>query len=173
MSLTACTRGPTLQRAWAELLRLTVVALPFLQTMREPTMNIFESIKKAIFGRASTETPSRTAPTPKPAAPVTRQASGPATASQPTPAQQEVDVEAVLTRLSASNPQPLNWQTSIVDLMKLLSLDSSFENRKELANELGYTGDTNDSASMNVWLHKQVMRKLAENGGRVPQSLRD
>jgi len=84
-----------------------------------------------------------------------------------------VDVEAVLTDLAAKNPQQLNWRQSIVDLMKLLGLDSSLENRKELARELNYTGDSNDSASMNVWLHKQVMRKLAENGGTVPADLRD
>ncbi len=85
---------------------------------------------------------------------------------------QAVDVGAVLTDMAAKNAQALNWQTSIVDLMKLLDLDSSLEARKGLAAELHYTGDTNDSASMNVWLHKQVMQKLAENGGKVPDSLR-
>lgn len=84
----------------------------------------------------------------------------------------EVDVEAVLEAMAAKNPQKLNWRTSIVDLMKLLDLDSSLANRKELAKELGYTGDMNDSASMNIWLHKQVMKKLAESGGKVPESLR-
>jgi hypothetical protein len=69
--------------------------------------------------------------------------------------------------------QTLDWRHSIVDLMKLLGLDSSLAARKELAQELGYTGDTNDSASMNIWLHKQVMTKLAENGGKVPAELRD
>jgi hypothetical protein len=68
--------------------------------------------------------------------------------------------------------QKLDWRHSIVDLMKLLNLDSSLSARKELAQELHYTGDTNDSASMNIWLHKQVMQKLAENGGKVPDSLR-
>ncbi|MBP0443643.1 DUF3597 domain-containing protein [Roseomonas sp. SSH11] len=85
---------------------------------------------------------------------------------------QPVDVEAVLSQMAAQNPQKLNWQTSIVDLMKLLDLDSSLAARKELAGELGYAGSTDDSATMNIWLHKQVMRKLAENGGRVPESLR-
>jgi hypothetical protein len=80
-------------------------------------------------------------------------------------------VEAVLEGLSAKSSQKLNWRTSIVDLMKLVNLDSSLEHRKQLATELGYTGDMNDSAAMNIWLHKAVMRKLAENGGRVPASL--
>ena len=82
-----------------------------------------------------------------------------------------MDVEAVLNALNAKQTQKLNWQTSIVDLMKLVGLDSSLQHRKELATELGYTGDQNDSAAMNIWLHKAVMRKLAENGGRVPASL--
>ena len=82
-----------------------------------------------------------------------------------------MDVEAVLNSLNAKQPQKLNWQSSIVDLMKLVGLDSSLQHRKELATELGYTGDQNDSAAMNIWLHKAVMRKLAENGGRVPASL--
>jgi hypothetical protein len=83
----------------------------------------------------------------------------------------QVDVEAILTGLAAKAGQPSNWKTSIVDLMKLLGLDSSLANRVELAKELGYTGDTNDSATMNVWLIKQVMTKLAENGGKVPTNL--
>jgi hypothetical protein len=83
-----------------------------------------------------------------------------------------VDVEKVLNDLASKNPQKLNWRTSIVDLMKLLDMDSSLSARKELARELGYNGDTNDSATMNIWLHKQVMRKLAENGGKVPDDLR-
>jgi len=74
--------------------------------------------------------------------------------------------------LAAKTPQPLNWRTSIVDLMKLINLDSSLAARKELAQELHYSGDMNDSASMNIWLHKQVMIKLAENGGKVPDELR-
>jgi len=84
----------------------------------------------------------------------------------------QVDVEAVLTGLAAKKGQKLDWRKSIVDLMKLLDLDSSLEARKELAKELNYTGDTNDSASMNVWLHKQVMTKLAASGGKVPDDLR-
>ena len=84
----------------------------------------------------------------------------------------EVDVEAVLNGLAAKNPQKLNWRTSIVDLMKLVGLDSSLESRKALARELNYTGDMNDSAAMNIWLHKQVMNKLAQNGGKVPEDLK-
>ncbi len=87
------------------------------------------------------------------------------------PAAQQVDVEQVLNDLARRNPEKLNWRTSIVDLMKLVGMDSSFNARKTLAQELGYTGDTNDSATMNIWLHKQVMRKIAENGGKVPQDM--
>ena len=85
----------------------------------------------------------------------------------------EVDVEAVLNKLAQESGQTLNWRTSIVDLLKLLNLDSSLQARKELAQELHYTGNTEDSASMNMWLHRQVMNRLAENGGRVPADLRD
>lgn len=85
----------------------------------------------------------------------------------------QVDVEQVLDGLAAQNSQKLNWKTSIVDLMKLLDMDSSLGERKELAGELGYTGDTSDSASMNIWLHRQVMNKLAANGGKVPADLKD
>jgi hypothetical protein len=85
----------------------------------------------------------------------------------------QVDVEEILTNLQKQAGQQLNWRTSIVDLLKLLNLDSSLQSRKELAAELHYTGDTNDSASMNIWLHRQVMNKLAENGGKVPADLKD
>ncbi|GJE05851.1 MULTISPECIES: DUF3597 domain-containing protein [Methylobacterium] len=84
-----------------------------------------------------------------------------------------VDVEQVLNDLAAKNPQQLNWRTSIVDLLKLLDLDSSLHARQGLADELHYTGDKNDSASMNIWLHKQVIKKLEENGGKVPADLKD
>jgi len=86
---------------------------------------------------------------------------------------QQVDVEEVLTNMQKQSGQQLNWRSSIVDLLKLLNLDSSLQARKELAAELHYTGDTNDSASMNIWLHKQVMTKLAQNGGKVPADLQD
>jgi hypothetical protein len=82
-----------------------------------------------------------------------------------------VDVAAVLDKLDEKSDEDLDWRVSIVDLMKLVKLDSSLKARKELAQELGYTGDTGDSAKMNVWLHKQVMTKLAENGGVVPKEL--
>ncbi|WP_336486761.1 DUF3597 domain-containing protein [Methylobacterium nigriterrae] len=89
------------------------------------------------------------------------------------PAGGTVDVEAVLNEMASKNPQKLNWRTSIVDLMKLLDLDSSLHARQQLADELHYSGDKNDSASMNIWLHKQVIRKLEENGGKVPADLKD
>jgi len=79
----------------------------------------------------------------------------------------------MLTALAAKSGQTLDWKKSIVDLLKLLDLDSSLAARKELASELHYTGDTNDSATMNIWLHKAVMQKLAENGGKVPDDLRN
>ena len=93
-------------------------------------------------------------------------ASGGASAAAP------VDVEAILNGLAQQSRQKLDWRHSIVDMMKLLEMDSSLEARKTLAKELNYSGDTNDSAAMNIWLHKQVMQKLAENGGKVPADLR-
>ncbi|HYW55971.1 MAG TPA: DUF3597 domain-containing protein [Polaromonas sp.] len=96
-----------------------------------------------------------------------------ATAGAGSASMADVDVEALLNDMASNNPEKLNWKTSIVDLMKLLKLDSSLGERKELANELGYTGDMSDSASMNIWLHKQVMKKLAANGGKVPAELQD
>lgn len=85
----------------------------------------------------------------------------------------EVDVEQVLNGMAQKAAERLNWRTSIVDLMKLLGLDSSLSARKELAQELHFTGDVGDSASMNIWLHRQVMNKLAANGGKVPADLKD
>jgi uncharacterized protein DUF3597 len=82
-----------------------------------------------------------------------------------------VDVAAILDGLAAKDPEKLDWKKSIVDLMKLVGMDSSFKARKQLAEELNYTGDPTDSASMNVWLHKQVLTKISENGGKVPQDL--
>jgi hypothetical protein len=106
------------------------------------------------------------APGAAPAAPASAPAAAPA-------AMPEVDVVAILDQKAQSAGQPLNWRTSIVDLLKLLQLDSSLESRKELAKELHYSGDTGDSAAMNIWLHKQVMAKLAANGGKVPADLAD
>ena len=89
----------------------------------------------------------------------------------PTATMERVDIEKVLDGMP--NAQKLNWRTSIVDLMKLVGMESSLQERKELADELGYTGDKNDSAAMNIWLHKQVMKKLQDNGGKVPADLLD
>jgi hypothetical protein len=119
-----------------------------------------------------------------PAAPATPPAGSSATATAPTAptaasapaapvAMAEVDVEQMLDGMAAKSSAKLNWKTSIVDLMKLLDLDSSLTSRKLLANELQYTGDINDSASMNIWLHRQVMNKVAANGGKVPADLKD
>ncbi len=143
-------------------------------------MSILGSIISKIFhasGQISTAMPQpSTAPgaqTASAAQPAPQQPTTQAQPSQPETAPlQQVDVHAVLTGLAAKKGEKLNWEQSIVDLLKLLDLDSSLEARKELAKELNYTGDTGDSASMNVWLHKQVMQKLAENGGRVPDSLK-
>jgi hypothetical protein len=87
------------------------------------------------------------------------------------PAGGGADVAAILDKMAAANPEKLDWKNSIVDLMKLLKLDSSITARKQLAKDLNYTGNTNDSASMNIWLHQQVMQKLAANGGKVPSDL--
>jgi hypothetical protein len=144
-------------------------------------MSVLGSIVSAIFGHASTAPASGAShgqATPAPAAPSTAptptpgqaQAQAQAPGMPPKPAT-PVDVEAVLTNLAAHNKEKLDWRLSIVDLMKLLNLDSSLAARKTLADELHYTGDKNDSATMNIWLHKQVMQKLAENGGKVPADL--
>lgn len=126
-------------------------------------MSIFSRIKDAIFGKKADE----------PSAPVV-QAQTPAAQAAPVPvAMSEVDVEAVLSGLAAASSQKLNWRTSIVDLMKLVGMESSLAERRELATELGFTGDKNDTATMNIWLHKQVLKKLAENGGKVPANLLD
>lgn len=84
-----------------------------------------------------------------------------------------VDVEAIMTELERKSGHKSNWRVSIVDLMSLLGMDNSLAERRELAKELGYTGDTNDTATMNMWLHKQVMKKMAENGGKVPANMLD
>src|SRR3974377_431331 len=106
-------------------------------------------------------------PTAAPAAPKV-QASASPTVAPAAPKMQTVDVAAIVDKAAASKGEKLAWRTSIVDLMKALGLDSSLAARKELAKELHYTGNTNDSAAMNVWLHKEVMSKLAENGGHTP-----
>ncbi len=128
-------------------------------------MSIFGKIMSAIFGGSSATA------APAPGADAGSAAGGTATATATAPMSQ-VDVEAVLTKMAAANKEKLDWRKSIVDLMKLLGLDSGLGPRKELAKELGYTGDMNDSAKMNIWLHKQVMQKLAANGGKVPDDLK-
>jgi hypothetical protein len=137
-------------------------------------MSIFSKIKDAIFGSKAEARPS--APAAPPAGGRTPSATSTAPTAQPKPAPaatQPVDVEAVLEKMAAGNAQKLNWRTSIVDLMKLVGMDSSAENRKELARELGYTGDPGDSAAMNIWLHKRVMKELAAHGGKVPANMLD
>jgi hypothetical protein len=130
-------------------------------------MSVFGDIVSGIFRHsaspASASPASGASPQPKPAT---------APAAPPTAQASSVDVAAVMDKLAAQSKEKLDWHKSIVDLMKLLNLDSSFAARKRLAQELHYSGDMNDSASMNIWLHKQVMVKLAENGGRVPNELR-
>jgi hypothetical protein len=134
----------------------------------EQAMSIFGKIMGAIFGSHASATPAGgTAPAGS--------APGPASAgSSATPAAppQSVDVAAIVDKAAAASGEKLEWRTSIVDLMKALGIDSSLTARKELAKELGYTGDMNDSASMNIWLHKQVMAKLAANGGKLPPEIK-
>jgi cytoskeletal protein RodZ len=100
-------------------------------------------------------------------------APAPARSTSTAGSQAQVDVAAILNDLASKRKEKLDWRKSIVDLLKLLDLDSSLSARKELAQEWKYSGDMNGSASMNMWLHKQVMRKLAENGGKVPDDLKD
>jgi 3-oxoacyl-ACP reductase-like protein len=142
-------------------------------------MSFFDKIKGAIFGKAEAATPAPTS-TPAPTGAPTTAASPAApapTASAPAstaPASTgSVDVASILDAAVKQNGQKLDWKRSIVDLLKALDLDSSLSARKELASELGYTGDTSDSATMNIWLHKAVIKKLSENGGKVPADLLD
>lgn len=129
-------------------------------------MSIFGKIKAAIFGKAHAATPPSGTGNVAPAgAPAVQQ-------HQTIPAEvSEVDVERSLAAMG--DGKTLNWRTSIVDLMKLIGVDSSLDNRKELARELGYTGELDGSAEMNMWLHKATMRELAANGGKVPAELLD
>lgn len=141
-------------------------------------MGFFDSIKAKIFGApapaaapaASAAPAAAPAPQAAAAAPAAKVAAAPA-AAVAAAATEQVDVAAILDAAVAASGQKLDWKHSIVDLLKALGLDSSLSARKELAGELGFTGDTSDSASMNVWLHKQVLAKLAANGGKVPDSL--
>ena len=125
-------------------------------------MSVFDKIKGAVFGtKAEAASPSATK------APAAPSSGGPSPVSA-----QAIDIEPILDNAVAAKKEKLQWRTSIVDLMKALDIDSSLSARKELAKELGYTGDTNDSATMNVWLHKQVMTKLAAHGGKLPADLK-
>ena len=137
-------------------------------------MSIFSKIKDAIFGRnaADPAQPRPQIPAGMDGGPLAGTATAPAP-TQPAPTQQ-VDVVQTLNQIAAKKGNPdLNYKSSIVDLMKLLDMDSSLDNRKELATEFGYTGAKDGSAEMNIWLHREVMRQLAANGGKVPANLTD
>ena len=140
-------------------------------------MGLLSNLMSKIFSHASTTVATTggasaaPAAAPAPASASAQPAAAPSAAPPPAAPAQPVDVAAILDGLAAKNSEKLDWKKSIVDLMKLVGMDSSFKARKQLAQELNYTGDPNDSASMNVWLHKQVLVKIAENGGKVPQEL--
>src|SRR4051794_14843863 len=134
---------------------------------REQTMSIFGKIMGAIFGSKAGAAPAGTG--------AGGAAAGGAGSAGAQPSQEPshgVDVAAIVDKAAAAKGEKLQWRTSIVDLMKALDIDSSFTARKELAKELGYTGDSSDSANMNIWLHKQVMAKLAANGGKLPPEIK-
>jgi len=131
-------------------------------------MSILGSLMGKILGHSDAK-----ATAARPAAPAAPAPAAAAPAPAAAAAPPVVDVETVLETMAAGTNQKLDWRNSIVDLMKLVGIDSSLANRKALAQELGYTGDMNDSAPMNIWLHKQVLRKLSENGGQVPANLLD
>jgi hypothetical protein len=148
-------------------------------------MSVFGKIMSAIFGHSASGAPigsgagADAAPSAAPAAPgggapaATPASTAPASgASTPAAPPHSVDVAAIVDKAAAAKHEKLEWRTSIVDLMKALDVDSSLAARKELAKELGYSGDSNDSASMNVWLHKQVMAQLAANGGKLPPEIK-
>ena len=132
-------------------------------------MSIFGKIMSAIFGTKADAAPASGGTA---ASPGSSPAASGGSSSAPAAPAQSVDVAPILDKAVAAKGEKLEWRTSIVDLMKALDIDSSFAARKELAKELGYTGDSNDSASMNIWLHKQVMAKLAANGGKLPADVK-
>ncbi|MFS2174874.1 DUF3597 domain-containing protein [Rhizobium pisi] len=140
-------------------------------------MGIFDKIKHAIFGEAKAAEPVATsAPKTEPAQAPVSPSAAPSPAPPASPAQSKpttVDIVPILDAAVKKNGQKLDWRHSIVDLMKAVGMDASLAERKELAAELGYTGDTNDSAKMNMWLHKALMKRLSENGGKVPADLLD
>ena len=134
-------------------------------------MSIFGSIVSVIFGQKAAAAPAGGSGTSAPAS--TGATPPPSSSSSATAgAISRADVETQISKIAQSRGSKYNWQTSIVDLMKLLDLDSSLTARKQLAQELGYSGALDGSAEMNIWLHQKVMEKLAESGGRVPDSLR-
>jgi hypothetical protein len=134
-------------------------------------MSIFGKIMSAIFGTKADAAPASGGTAASPASGSAAAPTGGSSSATAAPAQ-SVDVAPILDKAVAAKGEKLAWRTSIVDLMKALDIDSSFAARKELAKELGYTGDSNDSASMNIWLHKQVMSKLAANGGKLPSDVK-
>jgi hypothetical protein len=137
-------------------------------------MSLLGNLLGTILGKGAQPKPTATTPasTPIPASTPAAPSTTATTPSASAPASaQPVDVTAILDGLAAKNPEKLDWRHSIVDLMKLVGIDSSLHARKELAKELNYSGNTDDSATMNIWLHKQVIQKLAENGGKVPADL--
>ena len=137
-------------------------------------MGLLSNLMSKIFSHSSVATVTTGGASAAPAAAPSPASAQPAAAppkAAPAGPAKPVDVAAILDGLAAKNPEKLDWKKSIVDLMKLVGMDSSFKARKQLAQELNYTGDPNDSASMNVWLHKQVLIKISENGGKVPEEL--
>jgi len=137
-------------------------------------MSVFGSIVSAIFGskHAASVTAAAGSSSPPPSSPATSASAGTAAGATTAKPISKADVEAILAKLAAEQREELDWRNSIVDLMKLLKLDSSLGARKQLAQELGYSGALDGSAAMNVWLQKQVVIRLAESGGKVPDSLR-
>jgi len=136
-------------------------------------MSVFGSLMSKILGHSARVSEAKVNAA-RPSAPAAPAAAPAATATVAAPAAVSMaTIEASLEDMAASSKQKLDWRNSIVDLMKLVGIDSDITNRRALAHELGYTGDLNDSATMNVWLHKEVMRRMAESGGEVPANLRD
>ncbi|MBX4941021.1 DUF3597 domain-containing protein [Rhizobium binae] len=146
-------------------------------------MGIFDKIKHAIFGEAKAAEPAaanapKAAPVETPVSPSPAPSQAPAASpaqskAAPAPAAATVDIVPILDAAVKKSGQKLDWRHSIVDLMKAVGMDASLAERKELAAELGYAGDSGDSAKMNMWLHKALMKRLSENGGKVPADLLD
>lgn len=141
----------------------------------ESLMSILGNILSKVFGRdnAGAKAPSTSPASAAPSFDDVKGGSSSATASTGLAPLTDAEVEALLSNMAAKYSHKVNWRESIVDLMSMLGIDNSLSERRALADELGYTGDKQDTATMNIWLHKQVMRKLAENGGRVPTDLLD